>query len=222
MNVASSFESPDKRRKYNQAKKLAAHIRKLWYYELALWTKMFLGRDESVERQYQPTWDGNERTGKISAWEKAAHKCIDLKVQPGVLIRAIFSGRTESQPFPNLLTATSSLTRYYKYEAKLCNELEQNLLVQQATALSEFKRAQLLLEMNSRNTWIHVLTSSSVALSPLFRYIGAKSESLDEIAEMWRASAIAEYLRAPLHYNSTWKELIPEELRKEAEEFVVV
>lgn len=207
---------------------LAQRIRKLWAEERRAFDLRTTGVVTDWGNRHISEWDGGVKDGRSynATWPKIAELCIENHLDPLLLVRATFY-RKEMAPNPNQAVGRTALDRYQMYVApgtvlEIKNSLLNALDCNKSLAQSEVVRQKTYFDRDDVGAWRMTLLSSSVNLSPLFRYCVAKSQGWDDIAEDFEATAQRQYAQNPMLYDEAWAALIPEDLRTQKHQEVQV
>ena len=158
------------------------------------------------------------RPNKVSMkqWQGVAKKLVAANVTNAE--RFIFSQGTSGYArFANQLGNAASLLKFDIYDKQaerfLTQDWKSQALVFESGAMDV---AQSYPNWPTRRTWDFALRSSTLELSPLFRYCIAVSERLYETAALFRDEALYQLLTDPIGYGSVWRDYISQKLLDEA------
>ena len=138
---------------------------------------------------------------------KAALLCLEHDVNPDEFVEVQFLAL---KPWPHItaLCSSAAVKRFYEHRKEHATRVVENV-VMQSKAFEKLIRVGYV----DRD----VLLDPEENYDALFIYITAKERGLDDIAEKYFKTALVEYLLT-VHYDPLYGDLIPEELKKAAEE----
>ena len=167
-----------------------------------------------------PRWDGyNERQGpegdspRPAAWLKVARAALGAGLDPVAYVRAQFQAfRASGPPRPNQLASARNLAAV-SAEMERASEQIRLALTTQVSVLRSLLAVALAHACGrpKERVWAEVLLAPDSRLTPLFRYCIAASEgeSLADVSDHYRESALAEYRRWPTLYDRHWAQCLP-------------
>lgn len=205
-----------------QVEELAHKIRRMWAEERRRFDLRTSGVPSDWGNRHMNKWDGGKaKDGKHynPVWPKIAQLCIDEHLDPLLLVRAIFYHRDQYPPEPNQAAGNTALDRYRMYtspstQLEIQNSLLNALGCDRALSTAEVARQKHYYNRDDACAWRLTLVSTTVNLSPLFRYCVAKNQQWDDLAEQFYSAAVKQYAQHPEIYNDVWSEWIPATLKE--------
>ena len=200
-------------------------IREIYVRERRLFEQRISGRPSHFHSG--PQWDGGRgKSGRTykPVWPRIARFLLEHRFDPEVFVRRQFQLHSGEYVIkPNQLYGEVALDRYYEMARVSRDEIvaalrgQQNALVR---AVRQFQDMAMLEgeEFPPSTIRASVLLEESAPLSALYRYCMARSEGLKEIARVYRAAAVMQYMRDAALYDEIWGAKIPEGFKTYARE----
>ena len=152
-----------------------------------------------------PKWDGGtdrRNQSHTGIWIKVSRMLKNNKI--GNLERFVyaqFAMRTSKKLFPTVLLSDQAVPLYIEFNETADEALQRSLVNENSTFKGLVSRVKT---GDERSAWSAVLLDMTNDLSPLFRYVIASSEKLDDvIAVMYRPAGL-QVMLDPVGYLNTW------------------
>jgi hypothetical protein len=141
----------------------------------------------------------------MKCWQAVAKSCIEFGISPEEFVEVQFRF---IKPWPTIsqLCSEYALSRFFTRRGEVASNVAEKVMIQSGT----FNRFMELGRDPAK-----VLLDPMQNYDALFIYVTAKLRNLD-FAPRYFKSALVQYLTS-VHYDGVYKDLIPEELRQEAQ-----
>lgn len=154
-------------------------------------------------------------------WPKVAEFVLANGLDGQTLVNAVFRSWDETKPPPpNLLLSRRVLSDYAAYAEFERHELANLLNSYQVRFQTEVYVRQKQTGRDTEAAAAAVIEDGLCSFSPLFRYCMAEAAGHARLAAKFHDSAFQQYLLRRTGYDQTWGDVIPAQLRTEAERFV--
>lgn len=164
--------------------------------------RYFNGNDDYGLKE-MPYWDGGQTKGRNrkNIWDGIAR----FLKKNGItdverFVKAQFAVLTDKRIYPTYLLSKHACKNYSDYSIYADRELEMLL----RTDLVNYKE-----QFQSRKNNEQILKDTSNGISPLFRYILAKSINNDDLAKIFYEPARIQLLLDPYGYLRVWGKVLP-------------
>ena len=199
-------------------------IREVYVRERRLFEQRISGRPSHFRSG--PQWDGGRgRSGRtyVAVWPKIARFVLKNRLEPDAFVRRQFQLHSGSFVIkPNQLYNGAALDRYREVAKVSRQEIAASLRSQQNALVRAVRQFQDMAEIEGEifplsTIRASVLLDAEAPFTALFRYCMARSEKLNDIARVFRAAAVVQYVRDAAIYNEIWGARIPEKFKRYAE-----
>lgn len=206
---------------------LALRVKVAYIQERARWESLKSG--ELVEYRPPKKYEGMRpvtiddeaevQPGKASKWQHIADWCEARSINPLEFIRVCFADlpMRELAPEPGQLCGPTYERKWAKLYPKMEERLCTSLAVQRNAARSCYLLRTGLYKDSAADAALYVATTSSIDLSPLFRYCFAVSigtKKMLRVADKYLAEAILQFECYRKLYKKTWADALPDGFSK--------
>ncbi len=164
--------------------------------------------DSQYGAQPIPQWDGGQSKGKIfrPIWTKIAQQLLRHGItNVERFIYSQFASRPNKKIFPTHLLTQRALDYYSEFDKFADAELEMRLRADMCRFKEQFQQL-------GRENLDRILLDPNNDISPLFRYIVAKTESRSAILPKLKTLAKIQFGLDPVGYSRVWGRFVPSEL----------
>ncbi len=203
---------------------MAGLIRDLFVIHVGIVNASQPGRRGTWGDSHLPSRDGGQdRRGKVhpSVWEKIARSCLEHGLDPSALVAAHFETThvLKGLPRPGALVGEAALRRYGDYVRDCSGRMRLAWDVQLEDLEIQSYRRERSYREEPEDAAFRVLASPHSQMSGLFRYCIASTGKCGELMARFRPMALEQYLSGRYAYDLGWGDLIPAELRAEADKW---
>lgn len=224
---------PDPKDQFNTS--MALRVKVAYAQERSRWESLKAG--ETVEYRPPKKYDGfapvtiddeaEVQPGKASKWQHIADWCAARDINPLEFIRVCFADlpMRELAPEPGQLCGPTYERKWQKLYPKIEERLRLALEVQRNAARDEYLTRVGLYKDSEDAAALYVATTSSIDLSPLFRYCFATSigtKKMLRVAQKYVAEAILQFECYRKLYKKAWADALPDGFSKMSKELYPV